>query len=192
VTVRRVCLKDPKIGTGALQAVSHATEAFAPGHFIKMTDDEQASRPDFETFPCGMRVAPAAQVLHQADPGSVQVAWETCYPHEQMPRLLELLDFARLNRAIASHGTILGHSAIAAAVRNNGNPYLPVGPRPDDGVSLQEVGQVSVMRGADLSLVADAPQRVSTMQAAGWLALHPEVAAGTELVAAASLEGVFA
>ena len=83
VTSRRVHLADPKIGALDAAAVSHATDFFAPGHFINLTQDQQVSRPSFEEFPCGMKVAASRGAIFGAAM-SVTHAWETFYPHEKL------------------------------------------------------------------------------------------------------------
>ncbi|WP_085316832.1 DUF6603 domain-containing protein [Derxia lacustris] len=190
VTSNRAFLADASIGSGSLQAVSHATELFSPGHFIKMSDDQQVSRPDFESFPCGMRLAAAAAVTHDPDPGSIAVDWETCYPHEETPRLVERFSFAELNLALASNRGFLRQSAVAAAARAVGNPYAPARINPAATVRTQAAGTVSVARADDLSLPAGAPRGVPTMVAASWLKAN--AGAGLQIVAAQSLEGALA
>lgn len=174
VSARQVNIQAPKVGSLDLQAVAHASDLFAPGHFIKMTDDQQASRPDFETFPCGMQVAATASTRHEAAPGSIKYAWETVYPHEpSILRHIDLIDLRRFDGAIRFNRFALRSSAVATGARQRTNPYAPVAPSP--GVKLDDNRLVSVLRATDLSPVAGAPSRVSTAVAGQWLAAHDDV-----------------
>jgi hypothetical protein len=194
VTSRRVFLRDPEVvGSSALQAVSHAEELFSPGHFIRMSDAEQASRPDFETFPCGIRLAPASEVAHAEESGSVDVAWETCYPHESFAPTRGEKPFLReLEAAIQCHAGLMNRAAITSAARQAGNPYLR-GPavRANDTVQLAPAGRFAIARVHDLSPVAGAPRGTSSVFAADWLRRNPDLAAGAQIVSQALMEGVW-
>src|SRR5262249_52460702 len=89
-TARRVDLADPQVGDAPAGAVAHAYDAFAPGHFLKLTQDQQATRPDFETFASGMQVTASRTPVYGGDGAAVGVpyAWETVFPHETFGRIL--------------------------------------------------------------------------------------------------------
>lgn len=145
VTSRRINLADPKVGGLDASAVSHAVDLFAPGHFITMNQDEQASRPDFESFPCGIQVATSAVPL-SGPAVELTYAWNTVYPHEDFEphRALWALE------SVA--GLAMRSNAVAKAARVNGNPYLGG----VDPVKLGEAGRVTIRRKDDLAPVAGA------------------------------------
>lgn len=160
VTARRVHLAEPKIGALAAQAVSHATEQFAPGHFLKMTDDEQASRAHFESFPCGMKVAASDGVV-SGPPSSVKYQWETVYPHEEFEKHAPLWNLGAL-------GTVaLRSNAVSSGARGRGNPYLPPLPVPAaEALALGDIGRVRIRRRSDLTAIADLGMTMTTAAAA--------------------------
>jgi hypothetical protein len=159
VSARRINLAAPSIGGREAPAVSHARDLFAPGHFINMTTDQQASRPDFEEFPSGMRVATAAAPVLGA-PVAVTYAWETVYPHQDLGH-----DFSQWSLAAVA-AVAMRTSAVASAARQRANPYAPVIPSADDSVAVRPSGLVSVRRKDDLTRIASADAVMTTTDAA--------------------------
>ncbi len=160
VDTRRVNLADPKIGGRDAALVSHATDTFAPGHFIQMSGDQQVSRPDFEDFPCGLRLAAAKGAVHGAATGVVY-EWHTVFPHSgiKIPRIKWTM------AAIA--GMALRNSAVAAGLRAGRNAYMPMrtagGP---NTLGLNDAGRVSIRRLNDLTRPAGTPAAMTTTEAA--------------------------
>ena len=180
VTSHRVYLVDPKVGTLDAAAVSQATDFFAPGHFRNLTEDQQTSRPAFEEFPCGMKVAASVGATFGASM-SVTPAWETVYPHETFERQMETWSFGKL-------ATVALHSnAVSASARLRGNPYLPQTSAPDDGsIKVAPAGLVRILRRDDLSAVAQAAEVMTTAAASSRL---PEFGALVEEVQLVSAGG---
>lgn len=140
VDSNRVNLSAPLIQGVAAQAVSHATDRFAPGHFIKLSDEEQVARPGFEELPAGMKVAATGTPVF-GGPLSVAYEWETCFPHQQeLPRYRIAVEFAGRISQVA-----LRASGVATAARLRGNPYLD-DPRP---VAVSDPGMREVRRRDD-------------------------------------------
>ena len=155
VSSRRVHIADPLVGELDARVVSHATDQFAPGQFKNLTTDEQASRPSFESFPCGVRVAASEGAVFGAAT-SVSYEWETRYPHEEFGR--HRSSFAQLNLVAAS---VLRSNAVSSPTRQNVNPYLP--PRPDPApLTLVDPGRMRIVRRDDLGVVTDATGTLNT------------------------------
>ena len=160
VTAHRVNLTDPQVGGAAAAAVSHSTDLFAPGHFIKMSDDKQASSPDFETFPAGMRVNPAAGAMF-GEQINAAYEWETYYPHEE-----GLLRDRGAWALKALGGFAFRTNAVAQATRMRGNPYMMTGaPASKSTVTTKDVGQVTIRRKDDMTALAGIDQVMTTTQA---------------------------
>jgi len=164
VTSRRVHLVDPKVGPLDAAAVSHATDFFAPGHFINQTQDEQVARPSFEEFPCGMKIAASRGATFGA-PISVAYAWDTFYPHESF---LPTTEFLKLDSALTS--LAVGTNATSRGMKERVNPYLPRVPGPAPApFTVEPVGQVRVLRRDDLGAVAGAEKAMTTTAASNLL-----------------------
>lgn len=160
VTTPRVNLSAPTVGGLPALAVSHASDLFPPGHFITMTTDQQAARPDFETFPCGMRIAASTTPQHGA-PVSATYAWDTVYPHEDFERHLIRWDLTTLAKAAMYTGPV------ASAARGRGNAYMPPVPPKDDGrIALFDPGTVSIRSATDLKALPDVAGFMTTTLAA--------------------------
>ena len=159
VTSRRVHIADPRVGSRDANVVSHATDHFAPGHFKNLTEDQQTSRPSFEEFPCGVRVA-ASNVALFGSSSSVSYEWETRYPHEQL--VSQRSAFAQLNIVAA---TALRANAVSSAIRQSANPYLPLAPDPAP-LAIADAGRVRIVRRDDLSVVAGVTDTMTTTAAA--------------------------
>jgi hypothetical protein len=152
VTSRRVNLADPTVGGIAAAAVSHATDRFAPSHYFERKGDQAASGPDFEEYPCGMRVVASADALRGAA-SSVEYAWNTVYPNQDFPSERH----PWLVGEYVAAGLVLRHGAVAQAARLRDNPYAPVstdrvgvGPRPA-AVSIRDPGVVQLAQRTDLA-----------------------------------------
>ena len=158
VTSRRVHVADPHVGNNAAQVVSHATDQFAPGQFKDLTRDQQTSRPGFEAFPCGIRVAASSGATF-GTPSSVTYEWETRYPHESFGR--QRAAFAQLGIVAAA---VLQSNAAAMASRQAANPYMPSQPDPAP-LTIADTGRVRIVRRDDLSTVADATETMTTTDA---------------------------
>ncbi len=113
----------------------------APGQFLKLSDDDQISRPAFETLSAGMRVA--ATAAHCFGPSStVGYDWETAFP--QLPRANRFDSFL-LSKLLVK--AVMKASPVAKAARQRGNPYA-VAPDP---VVLRDAEVREVHRADDLS-----------------------------------------
>jgi hypothetical protein len=160
VSSRRVHIADPLVGTIDAKVVSHATDQFAPGHFKNLTADQQTSRPSFEEFPCGVRVAASSGALF-GTPTSVTYEWETRYPHaETLTRTRGA--FTQLDRVAA---TVLRSNAVSSNARQAANPYMPAKPEPAP-LAVGDPGRVRIVRRDDLSAVAGATETLTTTVAA--------------------------
>jgi hypothetical protein len=160
VSSRRVHIADPLVGTIDAKVVSHATDQFAPGHFKNLSADEQTSRPSFEEFPCGVRVAASSGALF-GTPTSVTYEWETRYPHAETLKRTRGA-FVQLDR-IAS--TVLRSNAVSSTARQTANPYMPVKPDPTP-LAVTDPGRVKIVRRDDLSAVAGVTETLTTTVAA--------------------------
>ena len=161
VTTPRVNLSAPVVGGQPAAAVSHSTDLFPPGHFITMTADQQAARPDFESFPCGMRIAASSTPQH-GGPVSATYAWDTVYPHQDFERHLLAWDLKALAR------TAMYTGPVAAGARARGNPYMPpTPPTPGDStLKLGDSGLVTIRNDGDLKVLPDLPEAMTTTLAA--------------------------
>ena len=162
VTSRRVHIVDPKVGPLDAAAVSHATDFFAPGHFINLTQDEQVARPSFEEFPCGMKIAASRGAIWRADLGRV------CVGHFLSAQLSSNDGVLKLGNALTS--LAIGTNAASRGMKERVNPYLPrvAGPEPAP-FTVESVGQVRVLRRDDLGAVAGAEKAMTTTEASNLL-----------------------
>ena len=168
VDTHRVNLADPKVGGQDAAVVSHATDDFAPGHFIEMSADQQVARPDFEEFPCGMRLGASKGAVNGAQTGVVY-EWHTVFP----PSVVSLPRMKWAMAALASGAT--RNSAVAAGLRQARNAYLPVRPSVDPGrVALNDAGRVSILRRDDMTQPAGVPAVMTTTEAARLIDTLPE------------------
>jgi Family of unknown function (DUF6603) len=187
VLSRRVNLADPTVGGIAAAAVSHATDRFSPSHYFERKGDQAASGPDFEEYPCGMRVAASAESRH-GGASSVEYGWNTVYPNQDFPAEKSIW---LLGKYVAAD-LVLRHGAVAHAARLRENPYAPppkgrveVGPRPA-AVSIREPGVVQLAQRSDLApaqggatMTYTAAQRLAEASArAGQPAAVTPIAAG--------------
>jgi hypothetical protein len=176
VSARRVDLAAPAVGGAPAGAVSQLTADFPPGHFLNLSQDEQVSRPDFESFPAGVGLAAAREPLFGA-PAGASYQWATVYPQEE--QLVKVRHFVGLK---GHERLFLGTGAVAAAARLRDNPYAAEQPQE---VRLLDPGTVSLRRRADLGAVAEAPGLMTTTAAARLRsALEAGGAADLELVTA--------
>ena len=160
VDARRINLADPQVGDRDAAMVSHATDKFPPGHFIQMTADQQVARPDFEEFPCGLRLAASKGAVHGA-PTGVVYEWHTVFP----PRRINIPRIKWNMAAIA--GVAVRNGAVAATLRQSHNAYMPVRKSVDTNVvALNDAGRVSIRRLDDLTRPADTPAVMTTTAAA--------------------------
>jgi hypothetical protein len=168
VKARRVNLAAPQVGNTPAAAVANAYDEFAPGHFLNLTEDQQATRPDFEQFASGMQVSASRTPVYGDDAVAVGVPyeWETVFPHESFGRILTGLKFGNLSRhAFRING-------VARAGRLRGNPYAPVtNPTASvaaatGGLGVTNHGRVTVRRREDLTGVAGLTGTFTTTEAA--------------------------
>ncbi len=101
--------------------VSHAEDLFAPGQFMELSEDEQVSRPSFESMPAGMKVV-ATSAPSCGPSSSVSYEWETAVlrPDRQWHFLSPphaVLMNARMKGAAVRAG------AVSIGARNRGNAY---------------------------------------------------------------------
>jgi hypothetical protein len=142
---------------------------FPPGHFLKLSQDEQVTRPDFERFDSGMQVTASRTPVYGGDAVAVGVPyeWETVFPHEDesFRGLKTGLKFGQVSR----HA--FRTSAVARATRQRGNPYGPpsnpfLAGAAAGGVSVRDNGLVGVRRRDDLTAVVDLTGMFTTTEAA--------------------------
>jgi hypothetical protein len=173
VTVARVNLGSPTLGAGvanpvAAKAVSHATDLFAPGEFIDMSDDQKLSRPGFEPRPSGVVIVGADTAPHGTASGTLY-QWDTVFPHRPLQKLK--MDYVEL---IGLRAALLGAGPAGKGAVVNQNPYAA----PLDQVVMAHPGQSRVRSMRDLSPIAglvDNP--MTTTEAARVVAdLGPNVA----------------
>lgn len=155
VTSRRTNLTAVRVGSQNAQVLSHANDRFAPSHYFERTKDQVFSNADFAEHPCGMRLA-ASREAESGNPSSVEVAWNTVYPHRGFASDKSGWSM----REFVSTELLLRNGAVARAARERHNPYLPtsrstvaVGPVPPiDGLSIREPGVVQLANKLDLRL----------------------------------------
>ncbi|PPK73925.1 hypothetical protein B0F87_11336 [Methylobacter tundripaludum] len=159
VSTRRINLSAPKVGELDSQAVSHSTDHFPPGHFIKMNDDEQATRPDFEEFPCGMKIV-TTTTPKSGDTTSATYQWNTVYPHQSFES--HLLEWNLLSVASMAMRT----NAVSVSQRQRGNPYLADVPRgTEEPIEIRDTGIISVRFKDNLKSVAGLEDMMTTTAA---------------------------
>lgn len=148
VSENRVNLASPHASGASPSVISHATDRFAPGQFLKLSDEQQVSRPAFETMPAGIRMA--ATETHCFGPtSSVAYEWETAFPGRPGLRRTDRFRFPK-----AMIKSALKSSRVAKAMRQQSNPYR-VGPEP---VELRDAAERQVRRAEDLTeAVAGSP-----------------------------------
>jgi hypothetical protein len=174
VATRRLNLSAPVVGGKPAQAVAHAADLFAPGHFFDRSQDEQAAAPDFEPFNCGMRIAATGAATH-GDAVEAPYAWETVFPHDAAALgAPEGWDMSALRRLA------LSTSAVTFATRARGNPYvLPDRvPRPEAGIGVRPAGLAELRRRADLSRPAEFAAEMSSAEVQRLMRGLPEAAMG--------------
>jgi hypothetical protein len=176
VTAHRVSLVSPAVGGTPAAAMSQLTDDFAPGHFLNLSQDEQVSRPDFESFPAGLGLA-AASAPQTGTALHASYQWATVYPQEEqlvrLPHLVLLQGFERL---------LLRTNAAASAALLRDNPYMVEQPQE---VHILAPGAVFLRRRDDLGALAEAPGLMTTTAASRLRStLEAGGAANLELVAA--------
>ena len=165
VTSPSVSLTNPKIGSGDAGAVWHSIDAFSPGHFINLTADQQAARPDFESFPSGMRVAASDFPLSGATAIATAYEWDTVYPGQSFER-----HFGRFNLDQNAH-IALRTSPVGVAARDRNNAYMPVvRPAAPTGVVLRDIGLRSVVSQDNLTPALDVSSNITTTAAEQFIA----------------------
>src|SRR6185437_257666 len=105
-------------------AYSEVQAPFAIGQFKELTQDEKASKPDFENHVAGIQIAPATgTALGRTNDATLE--WDTFYPHrDEAPTRGTWVLSTQLNR------TVIAAGAVARQLRKAGNPYAPSGPGP--------------------------------------------------------------
>jgi hypothetical protein len=144
VDVNRINLGQPVIGDGAVlaQAISNATDTFAPGDFLVLTDDEKLSRPAFEPFPAGAVVAAATSIYGAAS--TTNYEWFTVMPPGRGGVRQTYTSLAGL------HELLLRAGPAGAATPAAANPYAVI----PDKISLADPGVARVRSTVDLSVPA--------------------------------------
>jgi hypothetical protein len=156
VSEPRVNLGEPTIDGQAVSAISYATDLFAPGQFLDLTDDEKLSRPAFERFPSGMRLTGITGDTH-GTPVESAYRWETVYPGEEHleSQLHDVFFTSALRDAVLFTGPA-GRTVRAV------QPYAEAA----DPVQLADSGTVVIRSVSDLSVVAGVPSGQLTTTAA--------------------------
>jgi hypothetical protein len=126
-TIKQFNFANPKINGAAAPSFSEVKAPFAMGQFKEMTQDEKASKPDFEDQPAGIRISPTAgTALGRIADATLE--WDTFFPKDnEQPVRGEIWKLAAdFNRMIIAAG------AVAKQRRKAGNPYAPPAPGPID------------------------------------------------------------
>lgn len=155
VDITRVNLGAPTVGGQAAKAISHATDLFAPGEFLNLTDDQKLSRPAFEPFPSGIVIA-ASTAVH-GNSSDTSYRWDTICPGRAAPR--KTLDWTSM---VGVHAAIFSSGAAGKAFVSAGNPYA-VTRAP---VALSQPGEVRVVSTRSLGILAGIPAGPMTTTAA--------------------------
>ncbi len=182
VTAKRVNLTNPQVGSVPAAVVAHAEDFFPAGHFLKLTQDEQAARPDFERFASGMQVSASREPLFGgAAAVGVPYAWETVFPHEEFGRGSGSLRFGNISRLA------FRTSAVSTASRARGNAYMPAAAAPADTLKVADFGRVVVRRSDDLTAPAGAIEIMTTTEAARRMGFLADAAEDTFALVAAGV-----
>lgn len=146
---KRINLRAPTLNGQAAGAVWPLSDHFPPGHFLKLTDDQVLSRPEYETHVSGLGMG-AARGAAFSTATHAGLAWNTVLPGhtaEPPPGLAWLLK--------GHAGKLMGASdkfrALATA-----NPYASP-PRPAPVVDLAQRGAVKVMSAETLLAAGTTP-----------------------------------
>lgn len=141
----RINIAAPTLGGHPAGAVWPAHDAFAPGHFLNLTDDQVMSRPEFEQLQSGVGISGSKGAAFGAPVHAVR-EWATCFPNRRVPVTIAPWIIGRgIQR-------ILGANAVATARKLRDNPYV-VQPRTGEGV-LKDRGLVDVVSAETLGTVA--------------------------------------
>jgi hypothetical protein len=161
-----------------VQAVSGVSDDFAPGQYLDLTDDQKLSRPAFEPFLSGARLAGADAELH-GTAVETRYEWDTVYPHEPT------LAASRLAMSLADHAAaaVLAAGAVGKFQAATGNPYETHA----NPVQLADPGRAAIRRVRDLATDPSvSTQFTTTTEAARTLetlaASSPELAGSLQLV----------
>jgi hypothetical protein len=155
VTAHRIHLDKPTTSAGDFGALSTVSAAFAPGKFLDISDEKLLSRPGFEQFPAGARLAPTAKPRcgseHPED-----VTWRTYFHTDDLPPEHQVpIDLREITGALALDRlgpAVLRSGRVAAAARERVNPYAPT---KADGVRIDPAGRMRLRNADDLTVVAD-------------------------------------
>ena len=167
VNVPRVNLGQPTLNPGTPQArpataISAATDLFAPGNFLALTDDQKLSRPAFEPFPAGIVLA--AETAMHGTPSATAYEWYTVVPPVRTRTRQLFTSMAGL------HAALLAVGPAGQAQRAGGNPYAVAA----DPAKLADPGQARVRSTVDLGVVAGVVDEVmSTTNAAQLVSTLP-------------------
>jgi hypothetical protein len=152
---KRINLANPRFGAQPAASVALVSDNFAVGHFLNLTKDEQVSRPDYESFACGMKVAAARRPAH-GTPFAVVHRWETGFPHESHSRRKDIFTLASQLRLV------MRASPVAVANRERKSPYDPEIVEP---IAMADAGRTVLRKVADLGGVTEATGRYTTTDA---------------------------
>lgn len=147
VSVGRVNLGAPVLAPGSPNprtptAISSATDSFAPGNFLDLTEDQKLSRPAFEPFPSGIVIAAETAVF--GTPTDTQYEWFTVCPPVQLRPVR-----AAFSSLIGLHAMLLAAGPAGIARVDLANPYV-VAPSP---VTIADPGTAYVRSTTDLTTV---------------------------------------
>jgi hypothetical protein len=160
VDVNRVNLGQPLLKPNAptpatAKAISGASDLFAPGEYLTLTDDQKLSRPAFEPFDSGIVIA--ADTSAYGTPSSTAYEWFTVCPPEKTFTRHRFQALTGLHTVLLAAGPS-GLATLAAA-----NPYT-VRAEP---VQLADPGVARVRSTVDLGAIAAVgEQSMSTATAA--------------------------
>jgi hypothetical protein len=156
VSEPEVSLGAPTVGANTLKTAADVSDRFAPGEYLDLTNDEKLSRPAFESFPAGIRMA-GSDGISSGTPCQTELSWYTVFPND--PELVagpkvkflfgDLVPFM-LTSAQTRHG-VAGRS-----------PYA----EDRQQVTMADPGLVTVRRADTLQPVASAPPGPVTTTAA--------------------------
>jgi hypothetical protein len=144
-TIKQFGFANPKINGVPAPAFSEISAPFAIGQFKELSQDEKASKPDFEDHPAGIQIAPVAGTA-LGRIGDATLEWDTFFPKEdEAPLRGRWILSTELNR------TLIAAGSVAKQRRKAGNPYAPAEPGP---IAMADPGLKNVVPLATANVAA--------------------------------------
>ncbi len=156
VSEPRVNLGAPQVNGHAVDAVSATTDRFAPGQYLKLSDDQKLSTPAFENLPSGMRFS-GVEGDSRGTAVESTYQWLTVYPKEELDHRLEAVMFDHL---LTSKLLEVGPAGAARFVQDQAYAVVR------EPVGIVDPGQVTIRSTRDLESVAGVDASSMTTTAA--------------------------